>query len=168
MKTYVSIILLFLVVSCGAPKSVVSTKETQESKNVLLTSQSALNTQIETIVKKVMDEKIDEFTVTNIRQEKEVYSCPDSLGNQHIAEKTTTFINAQKKTSVNTELQEDMQQVVDSHFENKDDVELNTQIAESSTFKEAAGIPWWKKALMWVGIMAIALVIMKIILKVWI
>lgn len=159
------IVMLFSMTSCGTAKQAMS-QETSAVKSEA-TSDS---TDLDKVVRSIINDIISQDLARLIVQEQEIfttkYSPPDSLGKQFILEvqQIKNVNRTEENASVKKQTVEDKIIQIDSTTVSASIEDL--VIDEKIDTKTKQGLPWWQKTLMLSGVAALALLIIRIILKI--
>lgn len=170
MKRFVVLFITVFVccsgmVSCGTQKNFSVSQETKARHDQAWTDSSSVRLDVESMVKRIMDETVSRLILQDIEIERVLLSDPDSAGRQHITERTNTRINTSIDESGTTTSRE---MSVTSGRKDSTGIFSGLTSAEESVAadsKTRTGMNWWQKALMWSGAAALVLVAIRIALK---
>ena len=167
LKFIAVIVLLSGMVSCGVQRNLEESRETDAHYHETSHELSLLEQNIESMVRMIMSENINKLLVQEIVSETEQYSKPDSSGLQHVIQRTRTQVRTDlaETSQAASEIQRyDTTEVVASIISAK---ESYSALAEHVMTEEKRGAAWWQTALMWAGVAAIAIILLKIALRLW-
>lgn len=170
MKRFVVLFITVFVccsgmVSCGTQKNVSVSQETKARHDRTWSDTSSVTLDVESIVGRMMAETVRRLVLQDIEIETESLSEPDSIGQQHVTERTRAKINTSIDESGATTSRE--MSVTSGRKDSTGIFSGLTSVEESvaADSKTKTGMNWWQKALMWFGAAALVLVAIRIALK---